>query len=819
MTAEDGERNDDHPENPAQPEQAPTLDALMRSRLADSVLPDTTKSLLLEVLGATGDPTAATSDGRVYLDSVSVTGFRGIGRKTRLSLAPKSGVTLVVGRNGSGKSSLAEGIETAFTGTSARWEGLNTAWRDNWRNLHADEAPKVEVKLGIGGDPRPSTLTRTWPGPGTDISVSDAEFRRPGQARRPFAELDWEQSLNDYRPFLSYSDLDRMISGKPSQMYDTVATILGLGQLTAADSRLQTMEKTLTNAVKEAEAERQDLVEALALLDDPRATAAIAALDAADSSDFAALAALVDGLPSVNDGHLRDLRATVALTGPDLDAVGPAVDRLREALAVLDDVQATGAEDAHQRGELLAKALEHIRRHPDEQACPVCGADRMLDEEWADRAAEQVSALRQEAEVARAAREELRKSADAVRYLIGQAPAWLPPALVDPWQEWTLARGITDPAQLAAQAENAAVVLADACAALRDDALRELEKLDEGWRLSAARLAVWLDSARAARAGKPQLRQVKAARKWLKEASSELRAQRLGPIARGSQRIWEELRQQSNVDLCSVRLTGSDKANVRKLMMDVSVDGEGASALSVMSQGELHALALSLFLPRAAAQDSPFGFVVIDDPVQSMDPAKVHGLAKVLHDLGQSHQVVVFTHDTRLERAFRDQELAVTVMEVERGERSAVKVSAVTDPVEQALDDARALARTTNLPEAAMAHVLPGICRTVLERAFAEAAWLRLHRAGRSEHESDAELAGAPTLVRIAALGLFGDASRAGEVYGELRRVCGPDAVRLVQQCQAGAHTSGTHIPDPLRFVADIGVIAQQVRKPKELQP
>ena len=49
-----------------------------------------------------------------------------------------------------------------------------------------------------------------------------------------------------------------------------------------------------------------------------------------------------------------------------------------------------------------------------------------------------------------------------------------------------------------------------------------------------------------------------------------------------------------------------------------------------MSQGELHALALALFLPRATAADSPFRFVVLDDPIQAMDPAKIDGFVQVL---------------------------------------------------------------------------------------------------------------------------------------------------------------------------------------------
>ncbi len=351
---------------------------------------------------------------------------------------------------------------------------------------------------------------------------------------------------------------------------------------------------------------------------------------------------------------------------------------------------------------------------------------------------------------------------------------------MDPWEEWAACRAIDDAERLAARAETAALVLADACAALHEEAARELEKLDEEWRCCVTRLAAWHDRARAAHAGKPRLRQVRAARKWLKEACAELREERLRPFEDHSQGIWEELRQQSNVDLCSVRLTGSEKATVRKLVMDVSVDGTEAAALGVMSQGELHSLALSLFLPRAAAPDSPFGFVVIDDPVQSMDPAKVHGLAKVLHDLGQTRQVVVFTHDTRLQRAFTNQELPVTVLEVEREARSAVTVRRVTDPVGQALDDARALARTPNLPPVAITHVLPSLARTVLERAFSEAAWLRLHRAGLVEHEAEKIVTAAVKLMDIAALGLFGDPSRTA---GRL-----PRAAQEMRPRGAGSH-------------------------------
>ena len=90
------------------------------------------------------------------------------------------------------------------------------------------------------------------------------------------------------------------------------------------------------------------------------------------------------------------------------------------------------------------------------------------------------------------------------------------------------------------------------------------------------------------------------------------------------------MRLQSNVDLTDIKLEGTGKAQA--VGLEVTVDGKAAGALGVMSQGELNSLALSLFLPRASLPVSPFGFVIVDDPVQAMDPARVEGLARVLQE-------------------------------------------------------------------------------------------------------------------------------------------------------------------------------------------
>ncbi len=99
---------------------------------------------------------------RAYLESVEVTGFRGIGPTCKLGLRPGPGLTLVVGRNGSGKSSIAEALEFALTGDSLRWAGKSLDWKNGWRNLHAQDDPAITVGLRVDGEREPRTVRVNW---------------------------------------------------------------------------------------------------------------------------------------------------------------------------------------------------------------------------------------------------------------------------------------------------------------------------------------------------------------------------------------------------------------------------------------------------------------------------------------------------------------------------------------------------------------------------------------------------------------------------------------------------------------------------------
>ncbi|MFF3877178.1 AAA family ATPase [Streptomyces sp. NPDC001978] len=777
---------------------------LFQAKLAESGLAPQVRELLLDTIGtatAAGGPAP-----RAYLQSVTVGGFRGIGRTARLALTPGPGLTLVTGRNGSGKSSFAEAIEIALTGDNARWRGRSDIWRKSWRNLHHGADPQIAVELLVEGDSEPTTVLRTWHG--QDVADSTAELQRPTADPIPLAELGWDQDMVTYRPFLSYSELGQMIGGKPSEMYDAVASILGLEQLTDATKKLQLLARELEASTKAAAAALPELLQRLASVDDPRAQAALSALEG-PSKDLDRAAALASGLTAADETELAELRRRTDLTGPDLGAVTAAVARLREALAAAEDARSSSAEEARRRAELLDRALVHYRAHPELDACPVCGSLGRLDVSWAEAAAEQVLLLRAEAEAAEEARRELNAASTALRHHITPPPAWLDPSIAAAWDDWLACRTLTEPAELAARAESAARIVVDTCRITREEAAKRLADQDDAWRDCAGALAAWLEKAHATEAAKPRLAQVKAAQKWLKTVHDEVRAERMRPIAHQAQVIWEQLRQQSNVTLGPVQLSGS--GTQRKVALDVSVDEIDAPALGVMSQGELHSLALSLFLPRTLLAENPFPFLIIDDPVQSMDPAKVDGLALVLSYLAQTRQVIVFTHDTRLPQSLKYQRLPATIIDVIRREHSQVHTRSGDDPVKQALRDAKALARTRDVPADVIARVLPGLCRTALEAALLEPARRRLLAAAVPHSEVEHRIGKARKITELASVALYGVADRPREALADLDRAFGEATSALIRWCNKGAHEA-VPVEDAEAVITRTTELARKVR-------
>jgi recombinational DNA repair ATPase RecF len=797
-------------------ERGRSVEEIILEKLKDDKVPGQVANLIInamrgdEFVTAQGKqrPTDSPPGGeppRAYLRAITVESFRGIGPEVTLPLQPGPGLTLITGRNGSGKSSIAEAAELALTGQNRRWTDRAAIWKEGWRNLHEPGAPAIAVDMTEDGEPGTMTIAMEWPA-GADLDDAQTFIATNGGPRQPLDAKGWKKPLELYRPFLSYSELGSLVSRHPSKMHDALQAILGLDLLIATERSLTDSRKSANSVSKAATDQLPALLEKLAQHPDERARAAERALGGKvpDLDTLTALAA--GGADAAGDGLTSLLQNVVSITLPDRESVAVATERLETARAAVVALAGTRADDARKLSSLLSAALVHRGQHSDEP-CPVCGG-RMLDSEWAAKAEASVEQLNSQAAEADAAYAEEAEAMKALGLLLPPKPAVLsadlgpdtdPSALSAAWDQFSL------PSPTTTLYESLIIPLAE----LQERASGVLRRRAQAWQPIATELAAWVTQWRKSQQAAARLAKLMKAIEWLRKTGNEVRNERLAPFADTSAEVWDMLRQESNVELGPITLAGSGAQ--RKVALDVTVDGVKGAALSVMSQGELHALGLALFLPRATAADSPFGFLVIDDPVQSMDPAKVDGLARVLSHAGQTRQVVVFTHDDRLPSAVRQLQLPATMWAVTRRERSVVSVKKTADPVERYLDDARAMARTRQLPEDVRAVAVAGLCRGALEAACFEVIRARKLAAGVPHADVDRAIESAHTLHHVFALALFGSTTRGGDVLGKLLELGGTRFVNVFRDCKTGVHEMLRG--DPRRFVEDVADLAKALRQ------
>jgi recombinational DNA repair ATPase RecF len=766
------------------------------------------------------DITTPPTPAGAYLQSLTVSGFRGIGPPATLTVTPRPGLTLVVGRNGSGKSSFAEALEVLLTGDLRRWETLSAVWRQGWRSMHYPEQAQITAEFVIEGA-GPAKVQRTWPA-GSDFAKSSVTVQVTGEKQAGIERLGWTAALTDYRPFLSHSELEAFF-GSPSGLYELLASVLGLEDLRLAAVRLAQARKVREAALNEVKKRLPGLLARLETVDDERAVACRRALAGRSWDLVAARSTAAGARMAAEGGELDRLRRLAQLEVPAEADVQEIVDALRLAAAGLDAVAGSPAGRARALAGLLTAALRHHDAHGDGD-CPVCGRPGALTIQWRQATEEEVDRLGREAQTAESAERAAANARQRALALLTPAPPVLQSAASIPgvdtgpsravWRRWVsppdagMAAGAPGLRALADHLNRELAPLTQEIRALSNRASAEVARREDVWAPVAAEVAFWCADAATALDGVAPVALIKAAETWLKAATDDVRNERLAPLAEQARAIWRMLRQESNVDLGAIRLAGS--GTWRRLELDVSVDGTPGSALGVMSQGEVNALALSVFLPRATLPASPFRFLVIDDPVQAMDPAKVDGLARVLERSSAGRQVIVFTHDNRLAQAIRQLSIPASILEVTRRPGSAVQVRASLDPAEQALRDAGALAADDSVPTEVAARVVPGLCRTAVEAAFTEAVWRRELRAGRGHADIEDDLEAAHfRLNLLAALALTGDASKGGEVLSRLN-VWGRRFGDTYRALNKGAHAA--HDGDLRLLIADAKAMVAKIR-------
>lgn len=746
-----------------------------------------------------------------FLRSIKVSGFRGVGDESILSLDARPGLTIVAGRNGSGKSSFAEGLEVALTGTTYRWLNKAQQWRESWRNLHAGTPARVTVEVAEE-DAGLTSIGVEWPDSTEKVDDAKRWVQRPGKKREDGTDsLGWDAPLQTYRPLLSYDELGGVFERGPSALYDALAAVLGVEQLTEAIRRLEQRYKTIAAPERSLAQSRKALQAEAAALDDERAREAAKALRKT-APDTTLLRSIASGTTVEDDGVIGWLRKVEALSIPGEDEVLSAAEGLTRAVEGMVKAGESDLRRRRARLDLRERAL-HVHKQFGEMTCPVC-AGATLDQQWADSSRELIAREKSEFRDLELAQAELDRRRAAARQTLSFRPDFLTTSPVpglestvirarEAWDKWGQAP--EDDLGLSSHLLGAYQELASSVSELTTLAAHEAQVRHDAWTPLAVRIATFCEGWDEWSKQRPLAAQLDEAVKWLKTNDIQLKNERLLPIADQARDAWSRLRQESNVDLGSVTLEG--KANRRHVRISASVDGEDSGAISVMSQGELHALSLALFLPRASLPESPFRFLVLDDPVQAMDPAKVDGLVSLLSELAQTRQVIVFSHDDRLAAAVRRSQVPARIVEVTRGVGSQVSVHTVSDPAARYLQDAADLLKDEGLPVATVKRVLPTMLRLAVEATARDRYFEKRLTAGHPIADVEADWNATKTTANRVSLA----------IYDEVRGLDGwlhkhPHRSIALGIVSSAAHAGLRDEDTPQQALADVQKLVTDVR-------
>ncbi|TCC55986.1 recombinase RecF [Kribbella pittospori] len=691
-----------------------------------------------------------------FLTSITVSGFRGIGAEACLDLHPGPGLTVVAGRNGSGKSSFSEALEFALTGESYRWKGKKPFWTNAWRNLHQVQSTRIRIALAEEGH-GPTEIGVDWAADG-GLNDGCVWTQRHGKPRTTgVGALGWGEALELYRPILSYDELSQRLEGTQTDLYRSLESILGLDQIADGINRLTNQVKHLKAASDDASAAKSALKGRLENVDDVRARTVTIQLGKQKPDLTLVMSTALSSVTA--DGVGEHLRALSEMTVPDRQAVESAADELLKAVQQLAELASDASTRADTRSRLIEMALQFHSQHGD-QTCPVCSGN-VLDDEWHRRAQADLAADRASVAVLRSARDDLAARRTAARGLI-DVPAL--PAADDELKLATLGEANAAlkawrdaPASGAELSRHLATNIGpvvDVLTRLRDEAAAKLSQRDDSWREVAVDVSEWVKLRRAAEASDQDLRDARASQTWLKVNAEKLRNQRLEPLAEKAKWIWSHLRRESNIDLDAITLSGQRSRGTVNLA--ARVDGEPAEGLPVMSQGELNAIAMALFLPRATMSASPLRFVVLDDPVQAMDPEKVDGLTEVLVEYAKDRQVIVFSHDDRLTESVRRTAPKARIVQVERGVDSKVQVVPCQSPAQRYIKDVAELLADENVPSAVISKAVPGYVRLAVEAAAHEVHFAKQLSKGTPRDKVEAAWESASTTSGKVALAMFG---------------------------------------------------------------
>jgi len=578
------------------------------------------------------------TDGRWFLRSIEVRGHVGIGEsRLVLKFDPVAGIIFISARNGVGKTSCADAMRHVLSGGGARHYDLTAA------NIHYGHREiravitdgRQDVQVSCSGDG-----TVAWQG-GADAVEVPAE---------------WISAYQQYRPVLLYPEISPIIE-KPAELHEFLRDGLETEVLSELQRRVDHVRETGRNAARRIEASFKSVQPHLTegVLPDSVRTAinGHGCMVPTDVAETIRTALEEAPLEEQSDGLVADWSVDTTA----VDNCVQTIENLRQAQAAV----IPGAGAVHQALENLLDGNNEFLHNRDADVCPVCGSESA---DWRAHARIAVDALARDLQRVHSTE---RAAKDAIKGLMGILPPQLPPQLHN-----SLAQH--DQSHLIAQwdaliADGSSLTVASATGnGIRDIATRsatlaaayqhfKAQKVSEQRTTLASRARAlhsvesWLTVVETDRTAAAAGALADKLAKWVDQRIKDTRAALFEPIAAQVREIWSQLNADSDLQVTDLRLAGGTRAAKR---VEIGLKVGGVSVLpdtktpSILSTGQRNALTLATYFPRATQPQSPFRFLILDDPVHAFDSWRVRYLAERLRQMANDYQIVVFSHDERL---------------------------------------------------------------------------------------------------------------------------------------------------------------------------
>ena len=608
----------------------------------------------------------------VKIKQLCIENFRGV---RRLQLDVEGRHLIVVGENGSGKSSIVDALEYYFTGTLQKLSG------------RADVDKRESIPHLLGG---PTRVEMAFSGgDGAAVEPFAVPFPRRGVRPPPALRATFEMA-NDHPFVLRRAQILNFVNARPSERYEEISKIVGLGELDRIDRTWRRQRKALAGETAQREKEVARIYEELgeSLTDIIRSEDDL--LNALDEWLLSAGLDAVQAREEIAD-RLRQLRSRLraddereavhALRRVAADAAS-AREALQDFLAHKDALLARvrayrrrtqEVEDADWE-KLLAEA-HHLLHNDGAKAlgrCPLCEQTLDAPQAFLARLAERVAELKTMTTL----RRELRQEANALAGEVGalrallqaldeaaqQAGLGLDTQTVEqaaaqlagwqatlqdealamreamPWREEAAVQGLLD---FLERAERAAKQHADGLA-WDDDTesqyqlLQKLSVVDEQWqRLQGAQARLALAETLCAQVSAVYEELIAARVRGVDRLSRELEAD--------FDRFYQQLHPGEGYEEISIAPQEDRRSSV-----DLTARFQGqdpAHPLGFWSEGHLDSLGLCVFLAFICRYNGGFKLVALDDVLTTVDAGHRLRVARLLaHELS-GHQLIITTHD------------------------------------------------------------------------------------------------------------------------------------------------------------------------------